>query len=98
MEAWNVYLSILLSNNPGRALELVGYPHLICLANKLLPLNAWLQYDSKFHTMAASNPHLCWDQHHPDLWLEALALSNLGLALLQSYHSLSKKLSPFAFS
>ena len=77
MEAWNIYLSILLSSNPGRALELVGYQRLICSANQLLPLNAWLQYDSKFRTIAASNSYLRWDQCHPDLWLEALALGNL---------------------
>ena len=77
MEAWNIYLSVLLNNNPGRALELVGYQRLICLANKLLPINAWLQYDYKLCTIAAANLHLCWDQHHPDLWLEVLALGNL---------------------
>ena len=58
MEAWNIYLSILLSSNPGRALELVGYQRLIYSANQLLPLNAWLQYDSKFGTIAASNSYL----------------------------------------
>ena len=77
MKAWNLYLSVLLNNNPGRALELVGYQQLICSANKLLPINAWVQYNSKFCTIAAANMHLYWDQHHPDLWLEALALGNL---------------------
>ena len=77
MEAWNIYLSVLLSSNPLRALELVGYQRLICSANKLLPINAWLQYDSKFHTIAATNSHLRWDHCYPDLWLEALALGNL---------------------
>ena len=77
MEAWNIYLSIRLCSNPERALELIGYQRLICSANKLLPLNAWLQYDNKFRTIAASNTHLRWDQRHPDLWLEALALGNL---------------------
>ena len=52
---------------------------MICSANKLLPLNAWLQYDNKFCTIAASNAHLRWDQRHPDLWLEALALGNLDM-------------------
>ena len=75
MEAWNIYLSVQLNNNPGRALELVGYQRLICSANKLLPINAWLQYDSKFCTIADANPHHRWDQCHPDL--EALALGNL---------------------
>ena len=77
MEAWNIYLSVLLSSNPGRALEIVGYQQLICSANKLFPINAWLQYDSKLRTLTATNLHLHWDQHHPDFWLEALALSNI---------------------
>ena len=39
--------------------------------------NAWLQYDSKFCTLAAFNLHFHWAQCYPDLWLEGLALSNL---------------------
>ena len=70
METWNICLS-------ERALELIGYQHLMFSANKLLPLNAWLQYDSKFCTIAASNAHFRWDQQHLDLWLKALALGNL---------------------
>ena len=65
MEAWNIYLSIQLCSNPERALELIGYQHLICSVNKLLALNAWVQYYSKFHTIAASNMHLRWDQQQP---------------------------------
>ena len=41
MKAWNLYLSVLLNNNPGRALELVGYQQLICSANKL-PIKCYL--------------------------------------------------------
>ena len=76
METWNIYLSVLLNNNSGRALELVGYQQLICSANKILSIDAWLQYDSRFCTISAANSHLCWDQHHPEFWLEALALGN----------------------
>ena len=50
---------------------------MICSANRLLPLNAWFQYDNKFCNIAASNAHLRWDQQHPDLLLEALILGNL---------------------
>ena len=66
MEARNIYLSIMLNHNPVQALELVGYQCLISSANKLLPIDAWLQY-KKFRTLAASNLSLCWDQRHPDL-------------------------------
>ena len=29
-------------------------------------------YDGQFRTMAACNPHLQWDQRHPDLWHETM--------------------------
>ena len=73
MQAWNLYLSVLLGHNPSRAVELSGYQRLICSANTLLPVRSWLQYDSKFRTLAAADPLLRWDQRHPDLWLECLA-------------------------
>ena len=72
MQAWNIYLVVLLAHNPSRA-ELFGYQRLICSANTLLPVHSWLQYDSKFRTLAAADPLLRWDQRHPDLWLECLA-------------------------
>ena len=62
-----------MGHNPSRAVELFGYQRLICSANTLLPVRSWLQYDSKFHTLAAADPLLRWDQRHPDLWLECLA-------------------------
>ena len=68
MQAWNTYLTVTLTHNPARALELVGYQRIITSASQSLPLKAWLRYDSQFHTMAASNPYLRWDQRLPDLW------------------------------
>ena len=76
MQAWNIYLSVIRCHNPTKALEMISYQNLICSANALLPLQSWLQYDAKFRTLAASDPFLRWDQRHPDLWLECLALSN----------------------
>ena len=75
MQAWNLYLAVILAHNPSRAVELFGYQRLICSANTLLPLDSWLQYDYKFRTLAAADPLLRWDQRHPDLWLECLASS-----------------------
>ena len=72
MQAWNIYLAVLLAHNPSCAVKLFGYQRLTCSANTLLPVHSWLQYDSTFHTLAAANPLLCWDQQHPDLWLECL--------------------------
>ena len=79
MKAWNVYASTLLSAKPSRALELFGYQRLITSANIQLPFSAWMTYDVKFRTLAANNPLLRWDAHHPDLWLECLTISNQQL-------------------
>ena len=65
----------MLSHNTTKVIEMIPYQHLICSATTLLPLQSRLQYDAKFRTLAAANPLLCWDQRHPDLWLEYLALS-----------------------
>ena len=73
MQAWNIYLVVLLAHNPSRAVELFGYQRLTYSANTLLPVHSWLQYDSTFRTLAAANPLLRWDQRHPDFWLECLA-------------------------
>ena len=75
MQAWNLYLAVILAHNPSRAVELFGYQRLICSAHTLLPLESWLQYDYKFRTPAAADPLLQWDQRHSDLWLECLASS-----------------------
>ena len=73
---WNLYLSVMLSHNPTKVIEMIPYQCLICSATTLLPLQSGLQYDTKFWTLAAANPLLCWDQRHLDLWLECLTLGN----------------------
>ena len=62
MQAWNIYIAVLLAHNPLCAVELFGYQRLICSANTLLPVHSWLQYDSKFRILAAADPLLRWDQ------------------------------------
>ena len=34
------------------------------------PLNAWLNYDMQFRITAASDPTICWNVRHTDLWLK----------------------------
>ena len=62
MKAGNLYIAVLLAHSPSCAVELLGYQWLICSANTLLPVCSWLQYNSKFCTLAAADPLLCWDQ------------------------------------
>ena len=76
LQAWNIYLSVILTHNTARALELIGYQCIITLANQSLPLKAWLQYDGQFRMLAASNPYLRWDLRHAELWYEAMATPN----------------------
>ena len=76
MQAWNIYMSVILTQNAVRALELIGYTRIITSANQSHPLKAWLQYDGQFRTLSASNPHLRWDLRHPELWCEAMATAN----------------------
>ena len=68
-----IYLTVMLTYNPARALELVGYQCTITPASQSLPLKSWLQYDGQFRTLAASNPCVRWDQRHTELWYEAMA-------------------------
>ena len=68
MQVWNTYLTVILTHNPARALELVGYQQITTSASQTLPLQVWLKYDGQFCTIVASNPYLQWDQCLPDMW------------------------------
>ena len=58
MEAWNIYLSIVIDYTPARAAELVAYQCIITSASIQYPIAAWLNYDVQFRTLAASDPAL----------------------------------------
>ena len=75
MQAWNIYLIVILTYDPTQAIQLVGYQCIITSVGHF-SLKAWLQYDRQFHTLAASNPSLHWDQHISELWYEAMAAAN----------------------
>ena len=72
MEAWNIYLAILIDHSPARAPQLVAYQRNITLASAQYPLAAWLNYDTQFRTLAASDATLRWDTCHTDLWLQCV--------------------------
>ena len=74
MAAWNVYASTLLSAKPSWALELFGYQRIIASANLTMSLNAWMTYDIKFCTLAASCSTLPWDLGHVELYVECLSI------------------------
>ena len=72
MEAWNVYAGTILSAKPLRALEFFGYQRIITSLNLSLPLSAWMTYDIRFQTLAASHPSLRWDSRHLDTWIDCM--------------------------
>ena len=53
---WN--LAILIDHSPARAPQLVAYQRIITSASAQYPLAAWLNYDTQFRTLAASDPTL----------------------------------------
>lgn len=74
MEAWNIYLAILIDHSPACAPQLVAYQRIITSASINYLFATWLNYDVQFGTLAASDPSLHWDVHHTDLWLQWLPL------------------------
>ena len=73
LDAWNIYIAIVVAHNPSRALELLGYQRLIHSASKHFNTSAWLNYDVQFRTLAAANPQLQWNLRHSELWLDNMA-------------------------
>lgn len=74
MEAWNKYLTVIITHSPSRALEMIGYQRIITSANSQVPLSTWLAYDVQFRMLAAFNHDLRWDTRHQDLWLQCLVI------------------------
>ena len=72
MEAWNIYLAIIINHSPARAPQLVAYQRIITSASIHYPLSAWLNYDVQFRTLAALDPLIRWDIRHTDLWLQCV--------------------------
>lgn len=70
MEAWNIYVSVLVAHYPARAVSLLAYQRIICDASLHFPPHCWLRYDVRFRACAAEDKTLRWDVKHNDLWLE----------------------------
>ena len=78
LEAWNVYVAIVVAPYPARAPALFAYQQIICNASSKCSPQAWLKYDSHFCSLAAADRSLRWDQKVNDLWLECFMLSPLS--------------------
>ena len=75
LEAWNVYITILVAHYPTRAPPLLAYQRIICDASLRFPTSCWLRYDARFRACAAEDKSLRWDTKHNDLWLECFTHS-----------------------
>ena len=51
LNAWNIYIATVVTHNPGRASELLGYQRLIQSASKHFNTASWLKYDAQFRTL-----------------------------------------------
>ena len=58
------------SSHIAQSPYLIAYQRIITSASTSHPLQAWLSYDVKFRTKAATDPLLRWDIRDLDLWLE----------------------------
>ena len=74
MQAWNIYIALVIAHMPHRALELIGYQKIITSANSQYPVYRWMAYDIQFRILAAVDRSLRWDVHHPETWFRCMGL------------------------
>lgn len=68
LEAYMVYMLVIVTAYPRWALEPIKYQHIIsCAVTKFKGL-AWLSYDQQFRRRASSNLSLQWDKVDLELW------------------------------
>ena len=70
IEAWNVYIHVLVQHFPARAQALLAYQRIICDASVRFAPHCWLRYDQRFRASAAADKTIRWDRENNDLWLE----------------------------
>ena len=63
LDAWNIYIAIIVTHNSARASKPLGYQCLIHSASKHFTTSAWLEWDVQFCMLAASNPKI-WNKCH----------------------------------
>ena len=68
LEAWTVYLDVVLQVAPQRTWELLAYQALIVEANRRFYPEAWIEYDKGFRRQAACNQSKHWGVIDTNLW------------------------------
>ena len=74
LEAWCIYVGVLVSYYPELASDLFRYQSFIARSSRRFQPYAWLQYDAQYRLKLASNPGMKWSDTDPELiatWLSA---------------------------
>ena len=96
MEAWNLYVQVLVAAFPTRAPALLAYQSIFCSASSRLSARMWLRYDQRFRASAAADSTIRWDLKRDELWLEcftqaASAATSASTAPAQSATSKTRR-------
>ena len=89
LEAYMVYMLVIVTTYPRRALELIKYQQIISRAVTKFKGLAWLSYDQQFRRHASSNLSLQWDKVDLELWtvtFSGLAKPHCGICS-SPYHA-----------
>ena len=89
LEAYMVYMLVIVTAYPRRALELIKYQQIISRAVTKFKGLAWLSYDQQFRRRASSNLSLQWDKVDLELWtvtFSGLAKPHCGICS-SPYHA-----------
>ena len=89
LEAYMVYMLVIVTAYPRRALELIKYQQIISRAVTKFKGLAWLSYDQQFRRRASSNLSLQWDKVDLELWtvtFSGLAMPHCGICS-SPYHA-----------
>ena len=73
LDVYMVYMLVLVTVYPRRALELIKYQQIISRAVTKFKGLAWVSYDQQFRRRAAYNLSLSWDKVDLELWTVTFA-------------------------
>ena len=73
LDVYMVYMLVLVTAYPRRALELIKYQQIVSRAVTKFKGLAWVSYDQQFRRRAAYNLSLSWDKVDLELWTVTFA-------------------------
>lgn len=79
MQAFSVFMLVLVAYSPGRATDLLKYQLLIMRTAQQFPGSAWLSYDRAFRRQAAAYKLTDWSRMDPELFHFHISGARIGL-------------------